>query len=763
MRRALIVSVVFLLIAASITWLYRKRSKPVPVVPRNVLLITVDTLRADHLGSYGYAAAQTPNMDQWASKGTLFENATTTVPLTLPAHSSMMTGQNPYVHGVRDNGGFYLDEKAVTLAETLKEAGFHTGGFVSAFVLDRRWGISQGFDYYFDNFELSKYKMLSLDSVQRRGDETLEEGLKWMDQNKDSRFFAWIHFYDPHTPYEPPEPFRSAALTKGGIGLYDGEISFVDNLIGRINDFLVKRNLLSTTIVVLVADHGESLGQHQESGHGFFVYDATVHVPLIILMPGETPRRIPDQVRTIDIRATILDAVGDTTASKGQGVSLLPLVRGESLEKPLVAYSESYYPRFHYGWSELKAIRTNEYKYIQAPEQEFYRMPEDPHEKDNLFQSEQKRAALFERELVQMIGEHGEIQQPQAIDDDSLEKLQALGYIGTAVPTTIMEDGNIADPKDKIRLYNRVKMAQSFSAEGKTEDAYRSIRQVLAEDKQILEAHLVLGNLLLKDKEYAEARKSFQAALNLNPDYVSAIFAMARSYKEEENWDAARAGFERLMQMDPRDSKPYFHLADIALEQKDLPKALSLLQKVVEMEPDQAISRNRLGGVFLEMNQLDQADQEFQEALTLNPRIPNAHFNRALVFENRQQWQPAIEEYRTELDLFPESYPAHFNLSRIFRKLGQPDRERAELEECVRQNPDYGLAYLYLAYNLLRTGGDLQKAKSLAETGLPLVKETSQIPFGHYVIADIYNRIGMPGEAMAHVQQAKKLEAMASN
>lgn len=763
MRRAWIVSLVLLLIAAAVALLYVKRRKPAPAVPRNVLLITVDTLRADHLGSYGYASAQTPNMDRWASQGALFENATTTVPLTLPAHSSLMTGQNPFVHGVRDNGGFYLDEKAVTLAETLKEAGFQTGGFISAFVLDRRWGISQGFDHYFDNFELSKFKMLSLDSVQRRGDETLQEGLNWMDQNKNSRFFAWMHFYDPHTPYDPPEPFRSSALTRGGIGLYDGEISFVDNLIGRIHDFLVQKNLLSTTLVILTADHGESLGQHEESGHGFFIYDATVHIPLIILMPGETPRRIPNQVRIIDLHATICDAVKVPPSSEGQGVSLLPLIRGQTLSENLVAYSESYYPRFHYGWSELKAIRTNEYKYIQAPDQEFYRMTEDPHEKNNLFLNEQRRAALFEREMAQMIGTYGHVQQPQSIDDDSLEKLQALGYIGTAVPTTVLEDGNLADPKEKIRLYNRIKAAQWFSAEGKTENAFKSIREVLAEDSGILEAHLVLGNLLLKDRAYSEARKSFQAALQLNPDYVSAIFAMARTYKEEENWDAARAGFERLMEMDPRDSKPYFHLADIAMAQNDLDQAQLLLEKVIEMEPDQAISRNRLGGVLLEMNELDRAEKEFQKALELNPRIPNAHFNQALVYEVRQQWQPAIAQYRTELELFPESYPAHFNLSRIYRKLGQPEAERAELEECVRQKPDYGIAYLYLAYNLLRTGGDLQNAKSLAETGLPLVQESSQIPFGHYVMADIYNRMGMPEEAMNHVQQAKRLEATASN
>ncbi|MCI0412949.1 sulfatase-like hydrolase/transferase [bacterium] len=752
MRKIVLIFAVIAALGVAGYFYFQKSARP--AVVRNVLLITIDTLRADHLGIYGYAPAQTPNIDRLGEQGALFQNAIAVIPLTLPSHSSIMTGYNPYVHGVRDNGGFYLDDKAQTLAETMKASGFRTGGFISAFVLDRRWGIAQGFDEYFDNFELSKYKTVSLDSVQRRGDETLQQALNWISKNKDSRFFAWVHFYDPHTPYDPPDPFRSASNTKGNVGLYDGEISYSDNLIGRIREQLEQNDLLNTTLVILTADHGESLGEHEESGHGFFIYDATMRVPLIIRMPGAKPVRVKDQVRSIDLFATICDATG-VSAKAGEGTSLMPLVHGRPMNKHLVAYSESYYPRFHYGWSELKALRTNEYKYIQAPDRELYRLTEDSTERLNLYTREQKRAQPFESELATMLANFATVKGPQTMDDDSLEKLQALGYIGYVAQTHTSESGILPDPKLKIRLYNRIKLAQSFSAEGKLTDAFNNIQRVLQEDDRILEAHLVLGNIYEKQKKHTLARESFQSALKYNADYVPAIFALARVYKEEGNFEAAKAGFQHLMQKDPRDSKAYFNLADIALDEKDFELALSYFKKVVELDPEQAISRNRLGACFVELKKYDAAIPELQKALQLNPRIPNAHFNLALVHEEHQDLEQAGTEYRKELELFPESYPANFNLSRVYRKQGRRLEERSELEACIRSKPDFGIAYLYLAKNLMDTGGDILQAKTFAEEGMQKLQEKSQLPFGHFLLADIYNRLGKPREAMQHVQQAR--------
>jgi arylsulfatase A-like enzyme len=314
-------------ISENLPWKARRLS--LQAKDANIVLFTTDTLRADHLECYGYKKVETPQINRLAQEGVLFENVVCQTPLTLPSHSSIFTGTYPLFHGVRDNGGFYLDEKHVTLAECLKKDGFLTGAFVAAFVLDSRWGLDQGFDYCYDNFDLTKYKTISLDAVQRRGNEVLEEARRWLGENSQKRFFAWIHLYDPHTPYDPPEPFKSR-YRAGPYSLYDGEIAYVDQLIGDFRGFLEEKGLLQSTLIVFTGDHGESLGEHKESAHGFFVYDAVIRVPLILRFPGPKGPRgkvIKPQVHSVDLMPTILDLVGEDVPSAVQGKSLLPLIR----------------------------------------------------------------------------------------------------------------------------------------------------------------------------------------------------------------------------------------------------------------------------------------------------------------------------------------------------------------------------------------------------------------------------------------------------
>jgi len=257
---------------------------PLKLEEMNIILITIDTLRADHLECYGYDKVKTPEINRLANEGILFEHNIVQAPLTLPSHASILTGTYPLHHGVRDNGGFYLSENHLTLAESLKNIGYTTGAFVAAFVLDSHWGLDQGFDYYYDNFDLTKYKTVSLDSVQRRGDEVLAEVYKWVEDQSQQKFFAWIHLYDPHTPYDPPEPYKTEYKGRP-LGLYDGEIAYVDQLMGEFRDFMDKKELLDNTLVIFTADHGESLGEHKESAHGFFIYDSDIRVPLIMRLP----------------------------------------------------------------------------------------------------------------------------------------------------------------------------------------------------------------------------------------------------------------------------------------------------------------------------------------------------------------------------------------------------------------------------------------------------------------------------------------------
>ncbi|MBI3491329.1 MAG: sulfatase [Acidobacteria bacterium] len=328
MRKALLALLGVLFVLAGAYWAidFRRDRR------LNVLLITIDTLRADHLGSYGYAGARTPALDALAARGVRFSQATTVAPLTLPAHSSLMTGTFPAYHGVRDNGGFYLGDDQVTLAKALRERGYRTGGFVAAFVLDGRWGIGQGFDRYYDDFDLTKYRLdVGLDAVQRPGSEVVSKAIEWLDQDFTRPFLAWVHLYEPHAPYDPPESIR-VRFPPTMIGAYDGEIATADIQVGRLIDRLAKAGRLDRTVVAVLGDHGESLGEHDEEQHGFFVYDATIRIPLIIAGAGMAPRTVGDQVRIVDVMPTLLELLGVEIPKPVQGRSLLPLVRGERLD-----------------------------------------------------------------------------------------------------------------------------------------------------------------------------------------------------------------------------------------------------------------------------------------------------------------------------------------------------------------------------------------------------------------------------------------------
>ncbi|HSE41023.1 MAG TPA: sulfatase, partial [Acidobacteriota bacterium] len=323
----------------------------------NVLLITLDTLRADRLGCYGYKEISTPNIDRLAREGTLFLDATTHVPLTLPSHTSIMTGKYPPLHGVHDNGGFYVSKSENTLAEILKHHGFTTAAFVSAYVLDSIWGLNQGFDTYYDKFENDPKEPVNLGAVERKGGDVLKDAITWLDRHKGERFFLWTHFYDPHAPYEPPPEYEQKYPGRP----YIGEIAYTDFLVGKLLAHLDSLRLRENTIILLTGDHGESLGEHGESTHAFFIYDATLHVPMILW----TPRRelhgntVAQQVRTIDIFPTILQMTGIRVPEAIKGRSLLHYaVDGKKIEGPY-SYAECFYPQYHFGWSRLLSLRNS--------------------------------------------------------------------------------------------------------------------------------------------------------------------------------------------------------------------------------------------------------------------------------------------------------------------------------------------------------------------------------------------------------------------
>jgi len=729
--------------------------------PTSVLLISVDTLRADRLGSYGYQAAATPVLDALAARGLRFDQAATVVPLTLPAHSSLMTGTFPAFHGVRDNGSFYLDESTTTIAEVLQPRGYRTGGFVGAFVLDRRWGIAQGFGDYFDEFDLSKFEMAGgLDAAQRPGREVVDRALAWLEQDTTQPFFAWVHLYDPHAPYTPPEPYRSQ-FPATAQGAYDGEVAATDAQIGRLIASLEASGRLASTIVVVVGDHGEMLGEHGEQQHGFFVYDAAVRIPLIVAGPEVPAREVRDQVRIVDVMPTILELVGAEIPDAVQGASLLPFGRGEALD--LLAFSETWYPRYHYGWSELTAIRDGRYKFIAAPRRELYDIQADPGELKDLSAENPRMADALERGLRDMatkIAAQAVVQQPRAVDPAVEQQLRALGYVASSVTRAALEDKPRGDPKDKIGLYNLLKRAAQDSVEGRVDDGIAKVREVLAADPEVIEAFTMLGNMHTKAGRPADAIAAYQRALAVDPEHEGAAWSLALAYRTAGKDDEARAGFERVLQLNPRGAKPLYQLAELSMAKGQFAEAAALLEKGLTLDADRAAFLVRLGEARIELKQFDAAKKALTEAIAAKGDQAMAHFDLGLVHEAQGELPAAAAAYEAEIKVSPKLYQPHFNLAKLLSKSGRATEALTHFRAAVEKKPDFGTGYLYLAKAAL-DAGDLKEAEQAAVRGLASAPDPAMAPLGHYVLADVYSRLGRDAEAQRQVAAGQRAERQA--
>jgi arylsulfatase A-like enzyme/Tfp pilus assembly protein PilF len=726
--------------------------------PPNLLVITLDTLRADHLGSYGHAAARTPRLDGLAARGLRFSQATTVTPLTLPAHSSLFTATFPPFHGVRDNGGFYLGDEQVTLAETLRERGYRTGGFVSSFVLDSRWGIHQGFDRYFDEFDLAKFdNAAGMDAIQRPGGETVDEALRWLGEDRARPFFAWVHLYDPHAPYRPPEEFASLFPATAS-GAYDAEIAFTDVQVGRVLDALAEDGRLDNTVIAVLADHGEMLGEHGEVTHGFFIYDGAVHIPLIVAGPRVPSAVVADQVRIVDVMPTVLELLGVPGPAAMQGVSLLPLAHGE--HKNLLAYSESWYPRYHYGWSELVSIQDGRFKLIRAPRRELYDLAQDRGESANRAADDLRRVETLERALDEMSRRvaSGQAQRgPRAMDAETEERLEALGYVSSGVSARHLEDRPRGDPKDKIVLYNLLKESAGASTRKQYDDAIAMVGQALAADPEILEGHMLLGNYLEKSGRHEEAIAAYRRALALDPEHGESVFRLAVTYKDMGRLAEARVGFERAREIDPRNGKVLWQLADLDMRERRFDHAQKTLEEALALKIEEARFLLKLGELHIEAKRYDEAEAALGKALAARPGLETANFNLGLVHEERGDIPRAMAAYEAELAGNPKAYRASFNLAKLLLKGGRPREAADRFRQTVAITPEFGTGHLYLAKALLDLG-DLDGAERAAREGLRVKADPEIAPLGHFVLADVYNRRGRPREAKLEEARARRLQ-----
>ncbi len=732
----------------------------------SVLLITLDTTRADRIGAYGFADIETPHLDRLAAEGVLFEQAQAVAPLTLPAHSSIFTGEYPPAHGVRDNGGFYLGDEHVVLAEILRDEGLRTGGFVGAFVLDAKWGIAQGFDHYFDDFELGDTVRMALNEIERPAGEVTDAALAWLDEAPGARFFSWVHYYDPHSPYEPPEPFAERYRNRP----YVGEIAYVDSEVGRLLAWLDENGRARDTVVIVMGDHGESLGEHGESGHGFFIYEGATRVPFIVRAPYDTMRghRVAEVVRAVDVSPTVFDLLAveagqeDRDASF-QGASIVRLLTGSTGPR-LPAYAEAVYPRYHYGWSDLASLRVENMKYVAAPRPELYDLAADPGEVNNLYSArpdEADRLASMLQALESRWTDRALPPQIDEIDPDTRARLAALGYLASFAGGSSAEPvdrASLADPKDRIHLFNLMQAAHEASLKRNRPAAVEALERVLIEDPSVIDAWVRLGDEQLRDNDTAAAIESYRRAIELKPDYAHAVINLANAYRRAGAEEEAILGYQEFLRLDPRNAMIHYELARMLVDHGDLEGAEGHLREAAALSPEMGAAVVSQGAVALLRSDPVSAQRLFEEALTIQPDVRLAHFNLALLAEERGDPRAAADFYRRELDYHPQSYRVQFNLGRLLDGLGDRYGAAEALEQSIEINPEFAFGHFFLAKSLVDRNEQLDRAMELARTGLELDPGSDMAPMGHYLLADIYTRLGQPAEAQRELASARALE-----
>jgi tetratricopeptide (TPR) repeat protein len=584
----------------------------------------------------------------------------------------------------------------------------------------------------------------------------MDDALRWMEGAREKKFFAWVHLYDPHAPYDPPEPFASRFARQP----YLGEIAYTDQVVGRLTAWLRERGLMERTVIVLTADHGESLGDHGENAHAYFIYGATTHVPLIVRTPWGRHGRSAAQVSSVDIMPTVLDLVGLPPQPGIDGRSLARAVLDPAAKLGHVAYSESYFPRYHFGWQHLRSLRDGRYAYIDAPEPELYDLAADPGESRNIFKAYSQRAEDL-RVKLEALAKAREDSAParQTMDPETLQRLAALGYVGNVID--VDPNAVLPDPKAKLKLFQAMGAAKDLAQDQRYEEAVAKMREVVAEDPKIIDAHLTMGNWLVRLKHGEEAAAAFKQALALKPDDDIALGNLARVYlargREKDALDALEV-FKTALRLNPKSPQSWYQLATIYLDLGHYDDAEATFKEALAANPKMGASYNGLGVIAFTRGRVDEAARLIEKGLALEPRLRTAEYNLGRLAEARGEAARAETLYRSELETYPDNGRARFNLAQVLRARGDRQGYLAQLRAGVEQAPDFGACYWYLAREELGAGR-LDEAADLARRGLEAQPVSEVAPLGHYVLADVYNRQGQAAKAQEEVGKAQRLEA----
>jgi arylsulfatase A-like enzyme/Tfp pilus assembly protein PilF len=613
----------------------------------NVVVITIDTLRPDHLGCYGDKQIRTPNIDALAAEGTRFERAYTPVPVTLPAHTVIFTGTYPMLSGMHDFSGNKLNATQLTLASVLKEHGYVTGAVVGSAVLDSRFGLNQGFDFYYDHFSFNRLQESNLEEMERPGNVVADATLDWLGKNRKNKFFLWMHLYDPHYPYRPPAPYSEQYKDRP----YDGEIAFADAQVGRLIGFLKANGLYQNTLIVLAGDHGESLGEHGEKNHGFFIYNATLHVPIIIRLPGSsTPRVVSELASLADLMPTVLHVLKIDVPTQVQGVNLLPLMSASKAAESRSLYAETFLPRLHFNWSELRAVETEKYHFIDAPKPELYDLSKDPGETQNLYAEKKAVAEEMRARLTTLIGQHSagtELAQKTGLDPALMERLKSLGYAGfSGGGNPAITDRSLPDPKDRIQIYELISEAIAESQHGEYQNSAEKLTAALKTEPDSVPVHYLLGLDYYRLRQFPRAVEELQRVLQLSPDYALAVFNLGLAYARTGDFDRAIQQLKHALELDGTNFSAAYNLGAAYGQKQMVPEAVASFRQTVAIAPDYPAGHRALGEMLLYRGEVDEALAELKRASELDPRDAGTHASLAKALSAKGLNAEADEELR---------------------------------------------------------------------------------------------------------------------
>jgi len=653
---------------------------------RNVLLISIDTCRADHLSCYGHTGKTTPNIDAVAQEGILYENVITTVPLTLPAHSSMLTGTIPPYHGVHDNSDYRLDESHTTLAEVLAQNGFTTGAVISAFVLESRFGLDQGFATYYDQFDEQSRRSTKTGIAEITGGQTTEHAIAWLDENGGDKFFLFLHYYDPHIEWDPPEPFKSSYPSNP----YTGEIAYVDHCIGRVIDTLKSLGLYDSTLIIITSDHGESLKEHGELTHGYFIYQSTLQVPLIFKVPtGPKGLRVTGMAGLIDILPTVCSLLGIQAPPGIQGKNISGYFTDKDLsKKERIFYCESLLPTT-YDANPLVGIIQKDHKYIQTTRPELYDLTNDPKELSNLATQQPQRARIMQDKLQQTLETQLTAKltgSKVVLDAESIARLESLGYIaGTSVDDSFEFDQNKDDPKDLLDIHMLLSEAKENIEKRKYSEVRETCRKVLKLKPENAMAYHFLGKSYYNEGLYNEAFEYYTKHVKLKPESYGGYNNLGLSLAMQNRFDEAIENFSQSIHISPYLlPEPYYNLAHALRKLGRFEEALRQLQKAREIFPDVKEVEEELKKVLAEKEKFDRAAEELKN----NPDSAEAHYEMARFFYKYKRLDLAVEHCQKALRIKPDYFKARKSLAGTLFEL---DRRKSALKQyylLLRDEPD---------------------------------------------------------------------------